>query len=347
MKIGMLAFALTAVTLTACGGGQTSSKRRRPGGGPAEVSIGPLSDADITTNFKVDGQVVSTQTVKQGMPITKPADPTAPAGKRFYGWMQKANGGRIWKFDVAQLNRAMEDMDLEPLFVDANLNTQYLEAEYCRVITDGTGMHGETYSGGQDGAGLIYTDYDDYYGCTGAVEFDYYELEGLNFNAYELEPEEIEMAKKKTAKIEYGSFVHFNYSKGNTLTWKINCSKAASNVTLFGSYSGEYGITNAIGETTYSFSDTEYVVKVNGVRLEYGEVTMHNIIPKTYIPFQDFLISANVSLNEGENVIEMIVDNNKSLNGTISAVAPCLDAIRVLADTNITWPEAKYTNLLG
>ena len=63
-------------------------------------------------------------------------------------------------------------------------------------------------------------------------------------------------------------------------------------------------------ENKYSFTDQEFQIKVNGTALTYGEVTMHNVIPKEYIPCQDFLVSQTVSLNQGKNTIELVVNND-------------------------------------
>ena len=357
-KIAFLSVALAAMALAACGssggetsnaGGNGSSSRRGHGGGGgvSEPSYGKLSDVDAKVTFKVDGAVVNEQTVKQGEKITKPADPTAPAGKTFYGWMQKANGGRIWNFERGALNRVMEDMELEPLFVDAGAKTQLLEAELCRAITDDGGMDGSTYSGGAKGQQLIYKDYDDAYDCTSATKLEYYEVAGQKFDAFDLEPEDLSVATKKSSDFEHGAFVHFLYNKGSVLTFDIELDKAASNVTLFGRYSGEYGQQKGVGEEYLEgFKDDEFIVKVNGEALKYGEVTIHNIVPKTYIPFQDFLLSTSVNLKAGKNKIELIVDNNRTLDGTIQASSPCIDSIKVLTDATISWPEAKFTNLL-
>jgi hypothetical protein len=42
----------------------------------------------------------------------------------------------------------------------------------------------------------------------------------------------------------------------------------------------------------------------------------------------------------------MVVNNNKTLNGTIAASAPVIDSIKLYSDSTITWPTAKYTNLI-
>jgi hypothetical protein len=58
------------------------------------------------------------------------------------------------------------------------------------------------------------------------------------------------------------------------------------------------------------------------------------------------MISASINLLAGENTIQMVVNNNKTLNGTIAASAPVIDSIKLYSDSTITWPTAKYTNLI-
>ena len=84
-----------------------------------------------------------------------------------------------------------------------------------------------------------------------------------------------------------------------------------------------------------------FQVKVNDQALEYGKVSLHNLIDKEFIPFQDYLVSAAVSLKAGENIIQMKVNNHDSLNGTIAATSPCVDCIKLYSSSTLTWPDAK------
>ena len=293
------------------------------------VSFKDASGADISPVSYVD----------RGSTLSKPADPAAPSGQAFYGWMNVKNGGQIWNFDNEYLNQVMDDVEFTPLFVAAGLQPQYFEAEQCRDITefapqlddegnqkkDDNGnllwveMPGATYSGGAKGGQLIqpdfYVDGKSEYGSSG----NYTSKEGK----------------------QVAAFVHFMYAEGDTLTWKVNSDVAATNVTLFMRLSGEYGLLNEENELTYSFTDEMFQVKVNDEALSYGKVALHNLIDKEFIPFQDYLVSAAVSLKAGENIIQMKVNNHDSLNGTIAATSPCVDCIKLYSSSTLTWPDAK------
>ena len=262
-------------------------------------------------------------------PLTKPADPTAPAGQKFYGWMNTKNGGQIWNFDNEHLNKVMSDVTLKPLFVKDGVNPQVFEAEECPDFTYESwgpkGMPGATYSGGQNGLGLIGKDFiidgKTEYGTSGSYTVGTSQVAG---------------------------FAHFLYCNGDTLTWELQSDVAATNVTMFMRLSAEYGIADPLtDEVTSWVDDTTFPVTVNGQKLEYGKVTLHNIIPMDFIPFQDYFVSANVSLQAGLNIIQMKVDNTVTLNGTIASSAPVVDCIKLYSESNITWPNAMPDNLLG
>ena len=353
--LGMM---VASLALTGCGNDASKPSKSKSAGG--DESTEPAVDNRPEYNVKIvgaDGAELSNSKVKAGDAIEKPADPTAPAGQKFYGWMNVKNGGQIWNFEDETLKVVMEDVELKPLFVPANQNSQNFEAELCPDITertgkDGTpGMDGVTYSGGQQGTGLIGRDY---YNAEGtANEYGSSGLYIRDTSGVARYATAADLANAETAESVFGGFVHYNYVKGNTLTWELESDAAAENVTIFMSLSGEYGLTEIFqafegqGEDRVceQYDDKGFTVKVNGTALEYGKQTIHNIIPKDFIHFQDFLLSANVSLVAGKNTIQMTVNNTDTLNGTIASTAPVVDAIKVFSSSNLTWPNAKLSQM--
>lgn len=353
--LGMM---VASLALTGCGNDASKPSKSKSAGG--DESSEPAVDDRPEYNVKIvgaDGAELSNSKVKAGDAIEKPADPTAPAGQKFYGWMNVKNGGQIWNFEDETLKVVMEDVELKPLFVPANQNSQNFEAELCPDITertgkDGTpGMDGVTYSGGQQGTGLIGRDY---YNAEGtANEYGSSGLYVRDTSGVARYATAADLANAEIAESVFGGFVHYNYVKGNTLTWELESDAAAENVTIFMSLSGEYGLTEIFqafegqGEDRVceQYDDKGFTVKVNGTALEYGKQTIHNIIPKDFIHFQDFLLSANVSLVAGKNTIQMTVNNTDTLNGTIASTAPVVDAIKVFSSSNLTWPNAKLSQM--
>ena len=355
--LGMM---VASLALSGCGGNGETKTTSKQGGGNNSESSEPIEDNRPEYNVKIvgaDGAELSNTKIKAGDPITKPADPTAPAGQKFYGWMNVKNGGQIWNFDDATLKVVMEDVELKPLFVPAAQNAQNFEAELCPDITertgkDGTpGMDGVTYSGGQQGTGLIGRDY---YNASGtANEYGSSGLYVRDDAGVARYATAADLANADIVESVFGGFVHYNYVKGNTLTWELESDVAATNVTIFMSLSGEYGLNEEFqafegqGEDRVfeKYDDKGFTVKVNGTALEYGEQTIHNIIPKDFIHFQDYFLSANVNLVAGKNTIQMTVNNNDTLNGTIASTAPVVDCIKVFSSSNLTWPNAKLSQM--
>jgi hypothetical protein len=284
-----------------------------------------------------DDVAISTTYVNSGTVLKdKPADPAAPAGKKFYGWMNTKNGGQIWDFDAEDLNLVLEDLELKPCFIDASLNPQAFEAELCPAITEdrgGQGMDGATYSGGAQGQQLINRALDGEYKASGAF---FQEDDGSVRYATDADDKQL----------VFGGYVHFMYAKGDTLTWELESDAAAENVTMFARLGAEYAKPDPLtGEKKYTFTDEEFLIKVNGEAIKYGKITMHNV-PDVggFLTFQDFFMAANLSLKAGTNTIEMVVNNDINLFSTIAAVAPCVDCVKLVSTSNITWPKAKLAN---
>lgn len=363
LKVGFTLLAATTL-LASCGGngGNSSSEAKK-----SSSDTPTTSEASIQYDVVIkdaEGGTIKEEKIGVNGAIAKPADPTAPAGKVFYGWKNVNNGGQIWDFEEEhKLNQVMDNVELQPVFVPAGMNAQTFEAELVHEIQEangGTGMDGATYSGGAKGKQLVGRDYDGEIGCTSVEKITYIDAYDTQDDAdadvgaehYETY-DEIPAGKVKVNRekdIDYGAYVHFLYEKGDTLTWKLNSDKAATGVTLFARFSAEYGKPD---EETFdnvdSFDDTMFPIKVNGTAMKYGSIAIHNIEGTSgahFIYCQDYLISATVDLKAGENTIEMIVDNNVTLNGTIAASAPVIDSIKLYSDSTITWPQPKFTNLV-
>ena len=365
-KALFLTLLVSSMALVGCGGGDQSST---PAGGsssgaPQSTSAGGQSSAasqessadpslpkyEVTIDYE-DGVTPQKQEYSHGDHLAKPQDPTAPAGKKFYGWKNVKNGGQIWNFDANDINVVMQDVELKPVFVDANQDAQVFEAELCPDITERIGkngvpgMDGSTYSGGAQGRQLIYRAFDDYeqLGISGRYKILSYDEEDPNYHkadycsAADLEDPDV---------FPFGGVIHFMYENGDTLTWEVESDAAVENVTLFMRLSGEYGIVNPETEELSSWVDEDtFPILVNGEKLKYGKVTLHNLVDKSYVTFQDYFVSASVSLKAGKNTIQMLVDNLETLNGTITSSAPCVDCIKLYSSSNITWPKAKIANL--
>ena len=311
----------------------SSSKRTRSSSSGVDYSNLPSYEVKIDAK---DGSDAVVSQVKHGRGLEKPANPTAPAGKVFYGWMNTKNGGQIWDFDNEVLNVVMDDVALEPLFIDASLDEHLLETELCPEITEannGAGMDGATYSGGQKGKGMIYRGYNGEYGISGSF--------------FEEDDGDVRLATESDPADEvFGGCLHFNYIYGNTVSYEITSDVAVDNAVIFMRLCAEYGQERDTGDVICRFTDDMFQIKVNDTALEYGEITIHNIDPKFLMDFQDYYVKTTVSLQQGANKIELVVNNNVTLNGTISSTAPCVDCVKLYSTSNIEVTNALMDNLI-
>lgn len=416
-----LGFALlvsATMLLAACGGGNTDAGKST-GKSTAGHSTAVTSEEEVELpKYNVvikgaDGAEISKEEIELRKAITKPADPTAPAGQTFLGWKNIKNGGQMWDFEEDhKLNKVMGDVELVPVFVPtATATAQVFEAELCPEITeanDGTGMDGATYSGGAKGKQFVGRTYDGEAGATTISSYDYiaaydneeekeddvvdgyyclYEQDKIpnrserdangktvydTVNVVDENGSQVidsttnqpktkkvarrtnqpQITEQKHAEVDFsGAVVHFNYNKGNVLSFELNSDVAATGVSLFGRFSAEYGkpfAGDGFEDTIDSFSDEDFLVKVNGTEMKYGDIAIHNIVGTSgaeYIYCQDYYMG-NIDLVAGKNTIELVVNNNKTLNGTIAASAPVIDSVKLYSSSTLTWPTAKVTNLV-
>lgn len=343
-KMILLGALVASMALAACGGSNNggddasngssgSSKAEAVDSIPEEPNEDDLpADASLpkfTATFNYgEGKTPVTYQVTQDRKIPKPDDPVAPAGKKFYGWMQENSGGKIWNFNRQLLNSIKADTTFTPYFIDESLKEQTFEAEYCPIIieaNDGKGLHGLTYSGGADGRQLISTDPRNEVSASHKVGAKY--------------------ANGK--KYLQGAYVHYFYVNGSSLIWEIESDVAVDNALIALRFGAEYGDPDeTTGERFYSINKDLFPVKVNDETLDYGTITFRNIpdVGKL-LPFQDFVVNTPISLKAGKNTIEMIVDNNVAIRSAISSTAPTIDAIRIFSSSNLTWPTESLVNM--
>ncbi len=141
-----------------------------------------------------------------------------------------------------------------------------------------------------------------------------------------------------------GYFVTGLYANGATLTFTITADKAVDDAKIVLRLAAEdpAGLLNVNGTKTYSITDETYQVKVNGVALDYDTITFRNV--QAVNKFVDYNISSNVSLKEGENVIELVTNNSVSLGGTTTGTAPMVDCLKIVTTASLSW-EPKTDNI--
>lgn len=133
-----------------------------------------------------------------------------------------------------------------------------------------------------------------------------------------------------------GFYVGYMYVKGNTLTFNITSDEDVDGCVLALRLTGE--------GSNFTLSDTEMPVKVNGEAIEYETLEFEGVTDPTEgtrRPFSDFILNEDVSLREGNNVITIEIDNEKSLGGTMNATAPMFDCMYIYTNADIDWTEGE------
>lgn len=143
----------------------------------------------------------------------------------------------------------------------------------------------------------------------------------------------------------YGNFVTYLYKFGATLTYNIYSDRAVSGVKLYACLATEIVVG---GFAIAPEGDYGYQFIVNDESMDYGEVDLSSLPPaelgQDATRFGEFYI-CDISLNEGLNVIKLVTNNeNLECGGTMGAVAPEVDYIRLETSANLSW-HPEYDNL--
>ncbi len=136
------------------------------------------------------------------------------------------------------------------------------------------------------------------------------------------------------AKASNGYFVGFMCKKGVTLTFNITSDSDVRDARLVLRLSAEMF-------STVTIKSNEFSVVVNGKTLSYSDIVIDNIntdvSSRAKREFQDFEVGTKLSLNKGENKIELIVNNDRIMMGTASATAPMVDCIKITTKAILSW----------
>lgn len=123
-----------------------------------------------------------------------------------------------------------------------------------------------------------------------------------------------------------GKYVRGLYYYGANLEFIVTSDAAVDDAVLVARLSGEF--------KDYALTSNDLVFEVNGEKVDY--TTTISLTEDG--PFTDFTISSAVSLNAGENVIRLVVENDEKQfpDGTVYAAAPIVDCLYVYSTSGLT-----------
>lgn len=150
------------------------------------------------------------------------------------------------------------------------------------------------------------------------------------------------------AGVSNGRFVTYLFGKDITLTYEITSDRAVNDATLILRLAGELKDYFIQSKKTVGVVEEEpvYTVKVNGQMIDYGKIYFDDVPSQSsneIHPFEDFILSTKISLNEGKNTILLITDNELQMGGTMTATAPRVDCMKITTYANLTW-QPKLDN---
>lgn len=147
-----------------------------------------------------------------------------------------------------------------------------------------------------------------------------------------------------------GYYVTYLFYNGAFLEFHVNAAADVTNAALDLRLSTEM--------MSIDLTDAEFLVEVNGENLTYGTLSIplsiegaNGYSDDKKQPFTDFFITSKLSLKQGDNVIRLIVNNDRQMgtSGTMYATAPMIDCIHISTDTALSWGDTypRNTDITG
>lgn len=270
----------------------------------------------VFANNYVDASasIYTSVSVTGGESVTAPETDPIRDNYSFVGWYTSMLGGNIIEFPYTPTKSTR----LYAHWKSDAVTTNTFDAEFTEI--DPTKVH-YGYSGSVTGTGII-------------IEED-----GANSHSEEY-------PLNSSVASHTGHYISYLYAYGDTLTFVINSSEAVSGVTLIASLTTEIATNLTIGPT----GENSFQFIVNGAEINYSPITFTGTKPSagTYKgTFSEYTISTNISLNAGENIIQLVTNNTNGSGmggGTLRAVAPMVDYIRLVTTATLSWSPV-YDNL--
>lgn len=135
-------------------------------------------------------------------------------------------------------------------------------------------------------------------------------------------------------------FVGYQYEIGCSLAFQFN-----SDVAITGA---KIKIRLSIELRDYTFTPSNYEIALNSTPIDYTPIVFQNVptsdgadLSNLYaLPFADFLLDDNATLEEGMNIITVTTKNNDALSGTtMTAAAPLVDCVKVTSESVLNWTD--------
>ena len=126
--------------------------------------------------------------------------------------------------------------------------------------------------------------------------------------------------------------VGYLYESGISLEFHVASDTDVDDAELVVRIAGEY--------ITMSYDSNDYQVIVNGEAKSFPRVTIEADTKIAITPCEDLITISGVSLKKGENLIQLLTNNNNTVAGTtFKANAPMVDCIKITTSAVVIWDE--------
>ncbi|MBP5254401.1 MAG: InlB B-repeat-containing protein, partial [Lachnospiraceae bacterium] len=254
-----------------------------------------------------DDEVFTTQTYSSTRKVNEPKKPTRE-GYYFAGWYRDAAGKTPFDFRT--------ERSVRPTTLYAKWLKGYtFEAEWAYL----TGKKGQGSSDNCEGTDLIQYIKD--------VPENGAEM-GMSNGAY-------------VGKLYYnGAFLDFEVTSDREVTDAVLVMRLTPD--LFDMF----------------FTDETWQCLVNGERIEYGKLDLTGAIAQVDVlpdgtgvngdmykrPFENYVLSTEVHLLEGENTIRFLTNNKEDHGGTFNAHTPLMDCMYLYSNSELSWTHVYPEN---
>ncbi len=170
----------------------------------------------------------------------------------------------------------------------------------------------------------------------GKMEIEYIDLTGISGAGYSGSAKEEAMVQNgANIGASNGYYLAYTHTANLTLTFKFKSSAAVTNAELHIGLGTELGNINL---TTEHFG-----IYVNGVEVNFGSFALKSDNTTSVTSFTDYL-AGKVSLNEGDNVIQLVVKENLLLKNQATG-GPCIDYVQVNSSSTLRWTPCLYNTI--
>lgn len=323
----------------------------------------------ITFDYNYSGSTSTTVSVSSGGTVERPDDPERD-GYTFMGWYTTADGtGEVYDFSAA----VTENTTIYAVWYEVPsgycLATFYLNdgsgdfytrvafqsgAFYQDIVGDVsdpewedhhfTGWYKDAEATSQYNALNsftadvdIYADWQNIY----TLEAEHTNLNGKTGYGYSGSTSGTGMIEEDSTDnmtASNGYYVSWMYYNGAYLTFEIECDQEIDDVTIIFRLSARYNDVEVTGDQIYVGVNYDDTTETYEAKYDFPmTIESYSEMSSSIKDFQNYTVAYNVSLHQGSNTIEIVINNSiAGVGGTMKAAAPLIDCMYLYTDAAIT-----------